>query len=444
MEEYILFSAVGGTDPIANGYDGAMLHICRVYKPRKVYLYMSKDIIEKHEQDNRYVFCLEQLMNHMNIKFDIEIIKREKLIDVQRFDIFYSEYEELLDRISSENPKASLILNISSGTPAMKSALTVISVTGRREYLSVQVVHPEHTMSARIEDRQDYLPELQWECNHDNQTDFTNRCEVYNGESLMVKIKKEMIIKHVEAYDYCAALRVAKEIEKHINSNTIRLLEAAVCRLQLNRSGVDKILKGMDYRVFPIEGTERQLLEYVLWLKIKLYREDYADLIRGITPFVVDIYEIYLENICKIELKKYYRESNFDGIMLYKFDETKLKNTEEGKRIIQILNSAFPKEYSFKSAVNSRALLELLRVYCEDASFMKACSVMEEIEPRVRNIAAHEIVSVNYDWICKQGGYKPEQIMEALMNLLQKACPSIKKDMWNSYNQMNQKIISTI
>lgn len=28
----VLFSPIGGTDPISNCRDGAMLHICRVYK----------------------------------------------------------------------------------------------------------------------------------------------------------------------------------------------------------------------------------------------------------------------------------------------------------------------------------------------------------------------------------------------------------------------------
>ena len=36
MADYVLFSPIGGTDPIENYADGPMLHICRVYKPKKV------------------------------------------------------------------------------------------------------------------------------------------------------------------------------------------------------------------------------------------------------------------------------------------------------------------------------------------------------------------------------------------------------------------------
>ncbi len=59
----ILFSPVGGTDPISenNLHDGSLLHICRCYKPDKVYLYMSKEILKHHEEDDRYLYCLRKL-----------------------------------------------------------------------------------------------------------------------------------------------------------------------------------------------------------------------------------------------------------------------------------------------------------------------------------------------------------------------------------------------
>ena len=40
----VLFSPVGGTDPISNQRDGALLHICRHYHPECVMLYLSKEM----------------------------------------------------------------------------------------------------------------------------------------------------------------------------------------------------------------------------------------------------------------------------------------------------------------------------------------------------------------------------------------------------------------
>ena len=48
MNQTILFTPVGGTDPISlnNYHDGSILHICRFYKPDKVILYMSKEMLD--------------------------------------------------------------------------------------------------------------------------------------------------------------------------------------------------------------------------------------------------------------------------------------------------------------------------------------------------------------------------------------------------------------
>lgn len=46
MGKRILFSPVGGTDPIKYCSDGSMLHICRHYQPDEVVLYLSKEMTE--------------------------------------------------------------------------------------------------------------------------------------------------------------------------------------------------------------------------------------------------------------------------------------------------------------------------------------------------------------------------------------------------------------
>ena len=72
----VLFSPIGGTDPISNFRDGAFLHICRHYKPDKVKFFMSKEIYAYHLKDNRYIYCLEKLGEKLNHKFNYEIIEK--------------------------------------------------------------------------------------------------------------------------------------------------------------------------------------------------------------------------------------------------------------------------------------------------------------------------------------------------------------------------------
>ena len=128
MSTTYLFSPVGNTDPIKYFSDGSMLHICRVYKPDIVYLYLSQEMWYNHQKDDRYVKTLELLGKKLNHTFDIRIIKREDLIEVQRYDIFYKEFRDIIAKIEKEmKPKDKLLLNMASGTPAMKSALMVLA-----------------------------------------------------------------------------------------------------------------------------------------------------------------------------------------------------------------------------------------------------------------------------------------------------------------------------
>ncbi len=71
MSKKILFSPIGGTDPIKYLRDGSMLHICRHYKPDVVYLYLSHEMLEYHKKDNRYVGSIAWLGKYLNHSFDV-------------------------------------------------------------------------------------------------------------------------------------------------------------------------------------------------------------------------------------------------------------------------------------------------------------------------------------------------------------------------------------
>ena len=53
MGKRILFSPVGGSDPIKRMLDGPMLHCCRVYKPDIVCLYFTQSMLEYENRDQR-------------------------------------------------------------------------------------------------------------------------------------------------------------------------------------------------------------------------------------------------------------------------------------------------------------------------------------------------------------------------------------------------------
>ena len=64
-----------------------------------------------------------------------------------------------------------------------------------------------------------------------------------------------------------------------------------------------------------------------------------------------------------------------------------------------------------------------------------------DVEQNIRNLAAHQIISVTDKWFVDKSGKSSEEIMNIIRYLLVKAGVGAKKEDWNTYNVMNDKIV---
>lgn len=238
MNQTILFTPVGGTDPISstNYRDGSMLHICRFYKPDKVIMYMSKEMLDYQEEDDRYRYCLNNLAKNQKREMEYQIIERKELTKVHEFDFFYQDFRTIISEIYEKMDKSdTLLLNVSSGTPAMKSGLLVLQTLGEFPAKVIQVATPEKKINEHH--HKDYDVETLWELDEDNEEGAENRCKEIECPTLS-KIKKEEIIKkHILAYDYKAALDVADTLGKEETEKYRDLIYMASRRLMLDFMG---------------------------------------------------------------------------------------------------------------------------------------------------------------------------------------------------------------
>lgn len=436
MGKKYLFSPIGNTDPIKYLRDGSMLHIARVYKPDVVYLYLSKEMVYNQREDERYTKALELLGKKLGHTFEIHLIERESLVNVQDYDTFYSEFKEIISEIEEHTEQGDqLFLNMASGTPAMKSALVVLATLAEYRFHAIQVSTPMKKSNQEYEEREDYDVELNWECNEDNEENFENRCKEVECLNLVWMLKVNMIKKHLLAYDYHAAFEVGKELHKDISEEAMLLLEIAAERVKLNRSRMNQLLSKCKYDLIPVkESGKQKLFEYALGLNLKIKKEEYADFIRGITPISIDLFEMIIKNQCKIVLDNYCFSRN--GVL--NWDKNKLKDTE----ILSVLLEKYP-DFRY-GIVYSAHLNELVQGMCNDLILKEKANILIEVEHKVRNVAAHEIVSVTAEWIQKRIGKKPEDIMAVIQFLCVKAGIAPMKEDWNSYDEMNQKIIQEL
>lgn len=440
MGKKILFTPIGNTDPIKYLHDGSMLHISRHYKPDVIYLYFTKEMAENHRKDNRYVYSLELLGKYIGHPFEIRTIIDEDMVEAQQYDVFFEKFRKLIGEIESKKaPDDKVIVNMASGTPAMKSALLVMATLAEYRFIPVQVSSPQKKSNIEHEERTEYDAALNWENDLDNLPDAVNRCEEVRCMNLVLLLKIDMVKKHVLSYDYHAALEVGKSIQEDLSKEALQWLETADARASLDWARLNRVVPEGNGIIGSVRNANRRkiLFEYMLNLDLKVKRGEYADFIRAITPMGVDLLELVLEQYCNIHIEQYYTTSG----TVKKWNEKKLANTE----LLNILRERYKYGGGFKyGPVYSDALNGIIQKKCTDPVIAQRTEEIVRIEHKIRNIAAHSIVSATPEWIKQRTGKSVEEILWMLKFLCEKTKINIRKENWESFNDMNQKIIQIL
>lgn len=449
MGRLILFSPIGGTDPIASSteYDGSMLHICRYYKPDKVYLFLSNEMLARQKNDDRYRLCIEKLGEKLDHKFEVDCIEAEELHEVQDYDEFYKRFKPIIQDIQKDmQDDDRLIVNVASGTPAMKSTLLMLAVMSEGKIIPVQVVTPERTINFHPgKDDDMYDVDYYWEHDCDNDESAENRCKQVDCPSLTAILKKNILVRQVRSYNYASALMLGNEIRDYISDKAYYMLELAVARQQLDLNKVTRISQQFKFDIMPVkESSKSSIFEYALTLYVKMYRREYSDFMRAISPLLTDIFEAILKNNCGIDIRGYcneYPNGNFKLVI------NKLNRTDEGREILSVLNECDDFRGDFKdSSLAAGNLKPILVHFLQDDSVKDSVTKMRAIESRIRNMAAHQIVSITDDKIKSLTNdalgtpMTIKQIFDEIKKLVVAAKVPIKKADWGSYDIMNNKI----
>lgn len=446
----VLFSPVGGTDPIAPSTekDGSMLHICRVYKPDVVYLYMSAEMLKRHIRDNRYVYCIERLGEYLNHKFEIHIIERPEFVNVQDYDYCFEEFQGVFKEIEEKlEADDVLYLNIASGTPAMKGGLLFLATIGEYKYIPVQVTTPDEHINKHygVEDN-DYEPELYWSENLDNTPDFINRCKEINCPNLRIVIEKNIISKHIAEYDYAAAYRLAGDLKDNMSDKAYNMISMALARQQLDIKKVQQFEKSTGTDILPVrQGNRINLVEYTLGLRIKYKRKEYGDFIRAISPLLTDLFEAIIKEKCKVDLRKKYWYEDNKGI--WKWKKEKMEACDEGRKILSKMEVYYGNEFRDNTAVMASNLVPVINCLLSDnGKIVKKVNDLRNIEEKIRNLAAHEIVAITDENISDKLEQKIsiEQIYENIKSLVSFIGIGNSESIWYSYEIMNDMIIDEI
>lgn len=439
MNRIILFTPIGGTDPISenNWHDGAFLHICRHYQPTDVYLYMSKEILEKQQRDARYTYCLEKLCELQGREIcRYEIIERPDLTNVQDFNFFFEEFRGILREIYQKMDDTDrLLVNISSGTPAMKSGLLVLMTMGDYPGTAIQVTTPVRHMNEHTHREEDI--EALWECNLDNEEGSLRRTEEVTCPNLSLLKYEEIVKELIRRYDYHAAVDATYTMPPQTTRPYTKLLELAYAREMLDNGSLDRLSSECGVNVIPItDGGKRKYFEYALSLDLKRRRGEYADFIRAISPLTAALFEMILEKQFGIRVDDYCRTNQW-GIRVW--SEEKLAGTP----VIEV----FEKEFSdFKfGPVYSAALKVLIQAQPGVSPDLgKLAEDIRKVEEKIRNQAAHTVTGITDADVQRFTGFTSSQIMDLIRKAFRYGGINAKREDWDSYDLMNDLILSRI
>ena len=297
----ILFSCLGSTDPVRGEHDGAMLHIARHYRPDKIFWYITKEMREANERDHRFELSVDFLKRQCP-GYEPEILPPcfDEREDASDFDGFYDVFQRELVRLSRQYPGSELLVNLSSGTPQMKTTLALLASTLQFPMRAIQVKNFEKSAgTSERTNSKNYDLEYELELNEDAEPDAPNRC----SEPRLLLIQREKQRAQIESllrrYDYEALLAVSgtlpenlRTLIRHLAYRSAYNLPEAWREAQQVR-GLD--LYPADQKNAPTYRTYRELSEYLLILKLMQRTQRYTDLVIRLNPLVIRLQMAWLE-----------------------------------------------------------------------------------------------------------------------------------------------------
>lgn len=452
----VLFSSIGNRDPInlldkdlTSGEDhvfteGSLLQTIRLVKPDVIYLYMSQTVSHLDDKDDRYEKSIRELYKYLEMDVSIEKIKKEDLDRPHDFDFFIEEYPPLLDKIYYEHKKPLLYVNISSGTPAMKNALCFAASVSAYKIHVVQVDVPIPGGESKSEEEASDLYDhklVNESILRANEMDI--RAYYPSLKNINYERKKLLIIENIEQYNYRAAWTIAKTATGILDDSVISLIEAAYYKSVLDNDRKEDALRRahQTFDEYRKPGWSRHIVDYLLYLALNLRRGLLLDFFRGLTPYIVNVFELYLKEVLTIDLERYTDE---DESGIRRFDQDKLEQDSVGRRIYSILMNEFMGDFNFNKPLSSVQLVPIIDGFSGDADFVEKCRELRDIEEDVRDPVAHNIVSLNADSVNVMTDKRPAEILKLCQEVLEACQLDLPPGVWRTYDKINEQIITQI
>lgn len=291
-----LFTPAGDTDPVRGFHDGAMLHILRHYPVDRVIIFLTQEM--EHKEDT--MGCYTRGIRSLNPTCSIEFI-RSGITDPQNYESL-TQMQEAFDVYQQKYAGDTWLLNVSSGTPQIKTVMAMLSLDYPNTK-AIQVTSPERK-SNRFNHPCETVEELvdMLEVNEDNEPGAPNRCV----EPPLLLLKRFSIKKQISSlvgnYEYGGALQLANRYKALVPDATLKLLQHACYRLELQWKQANQVIA--QYNGKALLQSPDNFSEYFQLMELRQRKGQLPDFIIKISPILVEIGKKYVDTLPGFSLDK--------------------------------------------------------------------------------------------------------------------------------------------
>ena len=361
----ILISAVGDTDPIRNFHDGPLLHIVRVYRPEKIVLVHSERSLTKHD---KLVKALKSIKD-----YSPEIIQDGGVLPDAQVAIFDKMYDTVSSIVKKYISDDEIILNISSATPQIISAMFAVNRISDFNVTAVQVLTPQHKSNEGLRhDNQEDIDTL-IETNLDNQSDYENRTLEDTGSKFSQDLTKRNLKALIDNYDYQGALELLKKQKSFSNIKELRKKLTEISDTIKIQGMPDKIVKS------KLSNQAKSALNSYLNIDRNHKQGNIAEVLIRVKSLVEFILENYLNNHFLDVIT--YKEDGKPFLNASKYPEILKKFQEDAKMRGQEYHSGY---------LSLPAYIGILKFFEPNHDLLKHIYKIQEIN-QVRNQVAHSL-----------------------------------------------------
>lgn len=445
----ILIAVPGRTDPIRGEHDGPILHIIRHYHPKKAVLILTEEIGELEKQYHHNETAIKLLDPECGIECRYTGIK-----NAHSYDDFSIPFLKICTEVSEENPGEKILVDITSGTPQMETALCMIAISDSERYIPVQVSSPERGASKSTHfNPQTDLVEEWFETDIDNHGE-PSRCVIPQVTNFKRPIIQFQILSLIRNYDYAGAFQLYESNKEGFSEKTGMLLDHARNRLNLEDAKAMTIARKlqMEDELYPVKREDIcKLVDYFNSMQIKQVRgemNDFAMRLEVMTEFL-GIY--ILEKCMKIRLEDI--TSQRSRHIFCMSEEKCVKRIPGLKEYLDIqFSDRLSGRYEWGKPINALSVVHIVRFLSKKDKYKKYASVSDEmlkwveLSGQVRNPAAHTIVAINEGAIRKgYNGKDSTALCKAMRTaLIQVFEGEMKKEALDLYDQINQMIQDSV